>query len=260
MADKKEAKSTREKAAEARAAAQASERRRERMIRIIGGIAVLAVVGIIIGIGVMNSGGSDNNNSDTPSADSALPTGITKDNGYGYQVSNPTGKPQVVIYEDFQCPACKQFETTYGPAVEKWASAGDIALTYRIMTFLDKNLNTDHSVRAASAFGCSINADQGLPYHNTLYANQPATEGQGWTDDQLKQFGADAGITGDAKTTFDQCVDAGTYKGWAQLSNQAAFDSGVTGTPTIEVNGQKIADSALAGEQALKDALTNPQQ
>ena len=67
-------------------------------------------------------------------------------------------------------------------------------------------------------------------------------------------------ITGDAKTTFDQCVDAGTYKGWAQLSNQAAFDSGVTGTPTIEVNGQKIADSALAGEQALKDALTNPQQ
>ena len=54
MADKKEAKSTREKAAEARAAAQASERRRERMIRIIGGIAVLAVVGWL---GVAATGG-----------------------------------------------------------------------------------------------------------------------------------------------------------------------------------------------------------
>ncbi len=255
MANKDSAKSTREKAAEARAAAQASERRRERMIRIIGGIAVLAVVGIIIGIGVMNSGGGDSN-SDTPSADSPLPTGITSENGYGFQVSNPAGKPQVVIFEDFQCPACQQFETTYGPTVQKLAADGEIGLTYRIMTFLDKNLNTDHSVRAASAFGCSINADQGEPYHNTIYANQPANEGDGWTDEQLKQFGTDVGITGEAKTTFDKCVDEGTYKGWAQLSNQAAFDAGVTGTPTIQVDGQKIPDSALASEQALKDALT----
>lgn len=258
MAEKNE-KSTREKAAEARAAAHAAERRRERMIRIIGGLAVLAVVGIIIGIGVANSGG-DSGTSDTPSADSALPTGITADNGYGFQVSAPADKPAVVIYEDFQCPACAQFEQTYGPVVQKEAANGSIQLTYRIMTFLDSNLNTDHSVRAANAFGCAITAGNGEPYHNTLYANQPAQEGAGWTDDQLKQFGTDAGISGEAKTGFDQCVDAGTYKGWAQLSNQAAFDSGVRGTPTIEVNGNKIPDSALASAQALKDALTNPQQ
>ena len=42
------------------------------------------------------------------------------------------------------------------------------------------------------------------------------------------------------------------------LANQAAFDSGVTGTPTIEVNGEKIPDGALANEQALREALTNP--
>ena len=45
MSDNKEsAKSTRQKAAEARATAQAAERRRERMIRIVGGLAVLVVV------------------------------------------------------------------------------------------------------------------------------------------------------------------------------------------------------------------------
>jgi protein-disulfide isomerase len=252
-------KSTREKAAEARAAAQAAERRRERMIRIIGGIAVLAVVGIIIGIGIANSG-DDGGSNGTPSADSPLPTGITADTGYGFQVNTAADKPSVEIFEDFQCPACAQFEQTYGPLIQQEAADGNIQLTYRIMTFLDNNLNSDHSLRAANALGCSIDAGAGEPYHNTIYANQPAQEGAGWTDDQLKQFGADVGITGEAKTTFDQCVDAGTYEGWAQLSNQAAFDAGVTGTPTVQVNWQTIPDSALASEQALKDALTNPQQ
>ncbi len=262
MADNKDsAKSTRQKAAEARAAAQASERRRENMIRIIGGVAVLVVVLGIIGIGIMNRGGNDSADpSGSPDANSALPTGISADNGYGFQVSNPADKPQVVIYEDFQCPACASFEQRFGTTVQELAAAGDIGLTYRIMTFLDKNLQTDHSVRAANAFGCSITADKGEPYHNTIYANQPANEGDGWTDEQLKQFGTDVGITGEAKTAFDTCVDSGEYKGWAQLSNNAAFDAGVNSTPTIEVNGQKIDDAALASEEALRQALTNPQQ
>ena len=75
MAEKKEsAKSTREKAAEARAAAQASERRRERTIRIVGGVAVLAVVAIILGIGWTQSKKDD---TPAPDANSALPTGVT---------------------------------------------------------------------------------------------------------------------------------------------------------------------------------------
>lgn len=255
MSDNKEsAKSTRQKAAEARATAQAAERRRERTIRIVGGLAVLVVVVGIIAIGITQRGGNKAS-TDTPSADSPLPTGISAGNGYGFQVSNAAN---VVIFEDFQCPACANFEQTYGPAIQELAAAGDIALTYRIMTFLDNNLQTDHSSRAASAFGCSIDAGVGEAYHNTIYANQPQSEGAGWTDEQLKTFGTDAGITGEAKTTFDTCVDEGTYKGWAGLSNQAAFDSGVTGTPTIEVNGEKIPDSALASEQALREALTNP--
>ncbi len=260
MSDSKEsAKSTRQKAAEARASAQAAERRRERMIRIIGGLAVLVVVVGIIAIGITQRGGQDTADA-TPDANSALPTGVSADTGYGFQVSNPADKPAVQIFEDFQCPACRNFEQTYGPMIQEMAAAGDIGLTYRIMTFLDKNLQTDHSVRAANAFGCSIDAGKGEPYHNAIYANQPESEGAGWTDEELKAWGAEVGITGEAKTTFDQCVDAGTYKGWAALSNQAAFDAGVTGTPTIEVNGQKLADAALGSEQALREALTNPQQ
>lgn len=259
MAEKKEsAKSTREKAAEARAAAQAAERRRERMIRIIGGLAVLAVVVGIIAIGVLNSGSK----SDTaaPDANSPLPTGVTADNQYGWQVNTAANKPNVEIYEDFQCPACANLEQQYGTMIQELAAANDIQLTYRPMTFLDLNLRTDHSVRAAGAFGCAINAGVGEQYHNLLFANQPANEGDGWTDEQLKQFGADAGLTGQAQTDFDQCVTDGTYKGWAQLSNEAAFARGVSGTPTIYINGKEMPKSALSDPETFKNALTNPAQ
>ncbi len=258
MAEKNEsAKSAREKAAEARAAAQASERRRERTIRIIGGVAVLAVVALILGIGVIQSRKDD---TPAPSADSALPTGVTAANGYAFQVNTAEGKPSVEIFEDFQCPACANLEATYGPMIQEEAAAGNIQLSYRTMTFLDNNLGTDHSLRAANAFGCSITAGVGEQYHNLIFANQPANEGDGWTDEQLKQFGADAGLSGDAQTQFDKCVDEGTYKGWAQLSNEAGFAAGVSGTPTIFVNGKELPSTALQSEEALKEALTNPQQ
>lgn len=257
-ADKKEsAKSTRQKAAEARAAAQASERRRERTIRIVGGLAVLVVVIGIIAIGVMQS-----NKSKTPAADanSALPTGVTAENQYGWQVNTVADKPNVEIYQDFQCPGCKNLEDNYGKIIQQEAADGNIQLTYRPMVFLDNNLKNDSSVRATSAFGCAINAGVGEKYMTTVYANQPQQEGVGYTNEQLKQFGADVGLTGQDKSDFDACVDAGTYQGWAQLSNQAAFDRGVTGTPTIYVNGKEVPSSALSNAQSLKDALTNPSQ
>lgn len=259
MAEKKEsAKSTREKAAQARAEAQAAERRRERTIRIVGGLAVLAVVLVIIWIGVSQRGSSDN----TPSADpnSALPTGVSAENQYGYQVNQAADKPNVEIYEDFQCPACGNLERQYGAMIQKQAADGNIQLTYRPMTFLDSNLQSDSSVRAASALGCAINAGVGEKFHNIVYANQPQQEGQGWTDEQLKQFGTQAGLSGQQQTDFDKCVDAGTYKGWAQLSNDAAFERGVNSTPTIYVNGKELPGDALSSEQSLKDALTNPSQ
>lgn len=257
MAQKDEsAKSTREKAAEARAAAQSAERRRERTIRIVGGLAVLVVVLGILAIGVMQSNKKDA----PPSADSALPTGVTTAYGYGFPVNTAEGKPTVEVFEDFQCPACANLEQAYGPLIQQEAADGNIQLVYRQMVFLDSNLNTDHSLRAANAFGCAITGGVGAQYHSVVFANQPAQEGDGWTDDQLKQFGGQAGLTGDAQTEFEKCVDAGTYKGWAQLSNDAAFDAGVSGTPTIFVNGKELPTSALQSEKALKEALTNPQQ
>ena len=54
-------KSRRERAAEARGVAQASEKRRERTVRFIGGAAVVVIMAAIIGVAVYASSNSPSN-------------------------------------------------------------------------------------------------------------------------------------------------------------------------------------------------------
>ena len=51
----------------------------------------------------------------------------------------------------------------------------------------------------------------GGPYHDAVYAGQPAKEGQGYTDAQLEAFAKTAGITGSALGTWQQCVKSGQH-------------------------------------------------
>lgn len=248
-------KSTREKAAEARAAAQAAERRRERMIRIIGGVVVLAVVLGILAIGVITS-----RNNEAPTADENSPKPAGVDATYGIVINTAENSPTLEIYEDPQCPACASLEASLGGTIQEAVDNGDVSLTYRPMIFLDANLGTDSSERAAAAWGCAVDAGKAQEYHNTIFANQPATEGDGWTDEQLIAFGEQSGITGAEFDTFSTCVTDGTYRGWAQLSNEAAFDRGVTGTPSLFLNGEELTRNDLASEAAFQEAIANATQ
>jgi protein-disulfide isomerase len=254
-------KSTKEKAAAARAAAEAEQRRKDRNIRIIGGIAILIVVGLIIGIGVI---GSRQNSSTVASSlgtevvnDAALPTGANGadgDNPWGMPINDAAGKPTLAIWEDFQCPACAAFEAQYGPTIEKLAADGVANVVYRPTTFIEKNFpagaNPLSSSRAASAYGCAVDAGQGQKFHDIVFANQPAQEGDGWSDEQLIQFGKDAGITGDKLTRFESCVKDRTYIQWANNSYLTFQSSNVPGTPALYLNGKEVPNSAykdLAG-------------
>lgn len=250
----KERDKTRQKAAEARAAAESAEKRRERTVRIVGAVGVVVVVGVIIALAILIPKWSQNKPEPSPSA--ALPAGVAgPGTQYPYAVTvNPqtTGKPVLAIWEDFQCPACGQVEAANGKGIEKLAADGDIQLIWRPTTFIDTKVKNDSSVRATAAWGCAINAGKTVEYHNALYANQPATEGDGWTNDQLLQFGKDTGITGDAYTTFEGCVNAQTYAGWAVNSTEQFYADGVNQTPSATLDGVEVPNDVLADDTKLK--------
>ncbi|MEI7629848.1 MAG: thioredoxin domain-containing protein [Actinomycetes bacterium] len=254
-------KNRRDKAAAARAASQSGEKRRERTIRIIGAATVLVVVVGIIAIAVVAKSTDTTGTPATVPADAAaaLPSGVLPagdPNEYGLPY-NPAAKgvPVLSIWEDFQCPSCAALEEKNGAGIVSLADEGKVQLIWRPTTFLDLRVGNDASVRAVAAWGCATDAGKALEYHDVVYKNQPATEGDGYTDEQLLTFAADAGIAGPALDTFNKCVADRTYTGWAANSYDSFLKEGVPGTPAGYLNGTPLGDGVLSDPVALAAAI-----
>ncbi len=260
MADKGSGR--RERAAQARESAAAQEQRRERTVRIVGAIVVVVVVVGIIGLALFARGSDSTTAGAGPTAPdpaAALPAGVLGgDDEYAYGV--PYGEataPTLAIWEDFQCPGCASVEVANGAGIAKLAEEGKARVIWRPTTFLDRNLNNDASERAVAAWGCAIDAGKVREYHDLVYANQPAREGDGFPDEQLLSLGEQAGLSGDALTGFQQCVAAGTYRAWAANSTQAFYDGNVPGTPFATIDGTEIETAILADQARLEQAIAD---
>ncbi len=163
-----------------------------------------------------------------------------------------SGAPTLDIYEDFQCPVCKRFEQVFGSTVTNLGESGKAKVSYHLLTFLDDNLGNDSSVRAANAATCAADEKKFGRYHELVYANQPATEGQGYTDAQLTDFAKQAGITGDALTTWTSCYDSRAHNQYIQSVGEQASKDGVNGTPTVILDGKKLELANLTPEAFAK--------
>lgn len=256
---------------QARAESEAAERRRERTIRIVGGLVVLLVVGGLLAVGFFagRDGGaaSSANPAPTPDPSAASPTGVGENFGVpygaGWTSADEAKLPTLEIWEDFQCPACKQVEAASGAQVQALADAGKVKLLYRPATFLDGGLAADNaangnpnsSARATSAWGCAVDAGKTGEFHSAVFDIQPADEGVGFSDQQLIELGTTVGIPDADLATYTKCVQEGTYLSWAANSNQAFTDAGVGGTPTAYLNGVELNGSDLADIEGLTQKI-----
>jgi protein-disulfide isomerase len=167
----------------------------------------------------------------------------------------PATVPTLDLYEDFQCPVCGAFERQFGASVTQMADQNQVKLVVHMLSFLDDNLNNDSSNRAANAAACAADQDRFLPYHGAVFAGQPAKEGQGYTDAELKAFATTAGISGSALQSWQQCYDSRAHNQYVHSVQTQAEKDGVNGTPTIKINGQKLDLATLTNPQALSDAV-----
>ncbi len=258
-------RSTKEKAAAARAAAEAEQHRRDTRVRLIGGAAILVVVALIIGLGVWGSKQNSSAAGTGVVSEAKVPTGVNGADGanaWGVPYNKVEGKPTLAIWEDFQCPSCAQFESSFGASVLKLADDGKVNLVWRPTTFLDANFvatspNPNSSHKAAIAWGCAIDAGKTKEFHSTVFANQPATEGDGFTDAQLAEFATKAGITGDALTTWKKCYADKVYDQWVTNSYTTFGTEGVPGTPTAFLNGTEVKATTLQDMAALEKLIAS---
>ena len=158
-------------------------------------VVVVAIVAVVAGVIWMET----SKKNDITGGGNAVPAGVAA-LGAGYpayqDVTLAPGAPTLDVYEDFQCPACKSFEDQLGSTVEGLASEGKVKLVYHVKNFLDDNLRNDSSTKAGNAAFCAADAGKFQEFHDQVYANQPAQEGTGFPDAQLRSFAEAAGIWG----------------------------------------------------------------
>jgi len=205
----------------------AQDRKRDLAIRLgLTTLVVLFAVGLVLYIvmGKENKPGSEAQSVRITS--SAL---IKKDG---------TDEPKAVlsIYEDFQCPHCRDFEKTFGATLNKIVESGAAAVDYNMVAILNAT-NKGYSMRAANAAYCvgDENKDAFVRFHSALFAKQPA-EGSGTGPDNasLIETARQAGAVGGVP----ECINSGKYD---DMVKGLAAASKITATPTIRLNGTDIS-------------------
>lgn len=219
--------------------------------------AVVAVLVIVVAVGVV-VWSQVSAQKELKADGKAVPAGATMGGPYpAFQdVTAKEGAPTVEVFEDFQCPACGQFEGVLGGTLKELAAAGDIKLSYHTLNFLDRRLGNNGSTLATNGTFCAADAGKFQEFHDEVFAQQP-TEGRGWTVAQLKPLAEQVGITGEALATWQTCVEVGRYTNYVIAVNDNAFGKeGISGTPTYRINGEIVDNREIASPELLRAAVT----
>jgi protein-disulfide isomerase len=207
-------------------------------VRTVIWVALATVILVIVGIvAFANTYDPKEGNSPLPAlpeSASARPANITDEGGIVVNSSAiKANAPQVLVYIDFICPACQQFEKEEGTKLQQMAAAGDITLEYRPIAILDRASTSKYSSRALNAFACVADSkpESAVPFLNKLMEEQPKEGTAGLTNAQLAEHAASVGATG-----LEQCAANGGFSGWTKATTDKALGYGLTHTPFVVVN------------------------
>jgi len=240
----------RERAATMRAEQAAADRRRRVLIY---GAVVAVVVALVAAVGIAVQVQRD----DVGAAILAAPPRGTTGGGTAVTVGSGEAAVTVEVFEDFQCPACAEFERVSGGVLDRLVDDGKVRIVYHPMAFLDHASTDEYSSRALNAAGCVLDAGGPGAYrtiHAALFAEQPAEGGPGLPDTRLVTLAAAAGVRDGAVSA---CIQDRHFHDWTRKATDAASKAGIAATPTVLVAGERLTDtSPQAVVQAVDRAAT----
>lgn len=163
----------------------------------------------------------------------STPSSVSTADGYGITFNaDLKGKPTIDLWEDFQCPVCKQFELANGSYIQQLVAKKKAKVVYHLLSFVGPE-----SVLAANAAACAADENKFLPFHAYLYGTQGTENSGAWSNAGLISAGAGVGLT-DSK--FKKCVNNGTYSSWVTKIANDGQDKKINATPTVFINGKEI--------------------
>ena len=115
---------------------------------------------------------------------------------------------QIEIFTEPQCNHCAELQDGFGDEIEHYINLGQLAVTYRPLTFLDDEPGEDYSARVANALFLAVGPAEATEEPNVasgpefqrfveeLWANQDPG-GTGPTDEEMEEMATKAGMPTD---------------------------------------------------------------
>lgn len=176
----------------------------------------------------------------------------------GLTLGDPNAPVTIQVFEDFQCPACRNFTDSIQPLiVEHLIKPGKVKLEFHNFPFIDGDGTTGggESDQAANAAMCANDQDKFWDMQAIIFANWNGENQGNLSDIRLKAMAENIGLDMGA---FNDCFDSNEHASEIQADYEYGKDIGVSGTPGVFVNGQKVGQPGYIPQyQEIAEAVEN---
>jgi protein-disulfide isomerase len=259
MASRKEQKEAARQRRLAEEKARAERARRDRRLRMTGGVVLGAVIIVVAAIAISSKGGG---NATAPKPTSAaakqsaatvnkLLAGIPQD---GTTLGSPSAKVTVTEYGDLVCPICKEFALgSETQLISNDVRSGKVKLVYRALETASSTANNAMFVPSQVAARAAGLQKLGWNYIELFYHEQGDETTSYVTTSYLDGLAGQVTGLDYAKWTSDR--QSSTLSGLVSADEASAQASGFNSTPTIVIKGPKSQAQPIVGNPTSYSAL-----
>ncbi|WP_440695022.1 DsbA family protein [Clavibacter nebraskensis] len=206
-------------------------------------VAVVVVVGLIVSQGARPAGpGPQNMASDgilIGKGLAAAPTqALDPEQEPVPTASQSAGVAHIRVYVDYLCTACKEFQDTNGAQMEGWLQSGAATVEVHPVAILTSKSQA-YSMRAANAAACVADSspDDFWAFNSALFAEQPAEQSTGLSDDRLVELASQAGA---ASPDVSKCVSEQRFQSWVNSATDRVLDGEIPDSNVAKVVGAPV--------------------
>lgn len=150
-----------------------------------------------------------------------------------------SGKHELVVFADFQCPACIASSKSIMPVFENYAKNGYLHITYKQFPLTGMHKNAERDALAALCVASQWKGENTyMEYKKALYNMEDAKKWASVSDgDRVNAVGNIPSID---VSKLTECLDNNSYLDQVRAEMKEGDDLGVNGTPTLYLDNKRL--------------------
>jgi len=171
----------------------------------------------------------------------------------GTSIGEADAPVQIDVWEDFQCPACARYSSEIeSQVITTFVEAGLVLYTFHHYPFIDSQSATKESQQAANASMCAMEQGRFWDFKDILFANWNGENLGAFSDKRLLAFADSLNLD---MVDFKACFNENRYEAEIAADYQAGLAIGVSGTPSVFVNGVQLTPGYVPGFEDISNAV-----